>query len=203
MFRYTTTLITNGNYCGRVTSVASASHLSQGNIRIGGMIRSTVSSARKSRVLLARISFEFVERSRCVSARQEPPRRGTEPSYVRTCTCAKPRQPKSALGCAGELVSRFKMKIGSLSSRLVAERRRRRRRSLEPTTGQRLVEEEEALLVAPDVHIYHPLLLPGQTSGLTGRAQRPNPPPPPGRAPEELRFAGATRCLLSPRETRA
>jgi hypothetical protein len=58
---------------------------------------------------------------------------------------------------------------------------------------QRLVEEE-ALLAAPDVHIYHPLLLPGQTSGHTDRVQRLNPSPRPHlcRAPEELRFAGAT-----------
>lgn len=42
--------------------------------------------------------------------------------------------------------------------------------------GHRLVEEG-ALSAALDVHIYHPLLLHGQTSGLAGHVRRPNPYP--------------------------
>lgn len=110
-----------------------------------------------------------------------------------------PHRPKSALGCADVLVSRFKMKIGPLILARCRDKKKKKPRASTPS-GQRLVEEEALLLlVAPDVHIYHPLLLPGQTSGLTGRAQRPNPRLPP-QTPEELRFAGAARCLLSPRE---
>lgn len=72
------------------------------------------------------------------------------------------------------------MKIGSLvPARCQEEEKEEEEEEKKPRTsaiGQRLVEEEEeeeALLAASDVHIYHPLLLPGQTSGLTGRVQKP------------------------------
>lgn len=100
------------------------------------------------------------------------------------------------------------MKIGPLVPARCREKGTKEEKKLRTSTiGQRLVEEEEeeeeALLAAPDVHIYHPPLLPGQTSGLTGRVQRDLTHPRfPSRAPEELRFAGAARYLLSPQETR-
>lgn len=86
-----------------------------------------------------------------------------------------PHRPKSALGCASVLVSRFKMKIGSLVPTRCREEKeeQEKRKARTSTIGQRLMEEEETLLAAPDVHIYHPLLLPGQTSGLTSHIQRP------------------------------
>ncbi|KAK9307829.1 hypothetical protein QLX08_001910 [Tetragonisca angustula] len=73
----------------------------------------------------------------------------------------------------------------TLSSRGVAPRRR-----LEVSfLGQRLVEEG-ALFAALDVHIYHPLLLHGQTSGLAGHVRRPGSHYPTKAAlAEESRFA--------------
>jgi len=76
------------------------------------------------------------------------------------------------------------------------ERQREREREREREKGQegylevnhieqRLVEEE-ALLAAPDVHIYHPLLLPGQTSGHTDRVQRLKPSSLPSSGPISL-----------------
>lgn len=118
-----------------------------------------------------------------------------------------PHYPKSALGCAGVRVSRFKMKIGShVPARCREEEEEEQEEKKKPRTstiGQRLVEEE-ALLAASDVHIYHPLLLPGQTSGLTGRVQRPNPPSPlsPGSRRIEIRGSNSVPSL-TPKDERA
>lgn len=116
-----------------------------------------------------------------------------------------PHRPKSALGCAGVLVSRFKMKIGSLSSRLVVERRRRKgRRSLEPLPSEgsgswkKKKKPSSRPLTCTFITLYccqakHPA-----SRAAYRDLTHPRTSP---RAPEELRFAGATRCLLSPRET--
>lgn len=115
-----------------------------------------------------------------------------------------PHYPKSALGCAGVRISRFKMKIGShVPARCREEEEEQEEKKKPRTIGQRLVEEE-ALLAASDVHIYHPLLLPGQTSGLTGRVQRPNPPslPTPGSRRIEIRGSSSVPSL-TPRDERA
>lgn len=115
-----------------------------------------------------------------------------------------PHRPKSALGCAGVRVSRFKMKIGSLSSRLVAERKRRRnkrrRRSLEPLpSGNGSWKKKKKPSSRPLTCTFITLYCCRAKHPASRAAYRdlthPRLPP---RAPEELRFAGAARCLLSP-----
>lgn len=112
-----------------------------------------------------------------------------------------PHRPKSALECAGVLVSRFKMKIDSLSSRLVAERRRRRRSLELLPSGSGLWKKKPSS--RPLTCTFITLHCCRAKHPASRAAYRDLTHPRfPSRAPEELRFAGATRCLLSPQETR-
>ncbi|KAG7213345.1 hypothetical protein KM043_002641 [Ampulex compressa] len=103
-------------------------------------------------------------------------------------------RPKPALGCAGVVVSRFKMEIAGL----VLIQNRFREEKPRTFLGHRLVEEE-ALFAALDVHIYHPLLLRGQTSGLTGHVRRTNSRPTPPRI--EIRGSEAVPLFAPSRDS--
>lgn len=95
-------------------------------------------------------------------------------------------------------------RLSLVPARCRGEKEEEKKKPRTSTIEQRLVEEEEALLAAPDVHIYHPLLLPGQTSGLTGRVQRPNLPPPPSPGSRRIEIRGSNSVpSLTPRDERA